>query len=205
MNERIDEQLLEQASSAVKVVDDLGLTGDDRAIVLKAVLDAGLATLSSAAMTSSKPAASNGQSLQAWASDVANPATPSNPIEKISAALGLGSDIVELVFAEEDGEPILVVSSKRLPENKARATRQLAQLICTARQVCGLEEWTTVGTIRGVVADFGRLDSSNFANHLQQMDSVAVLRGSKQKRELKITRPGLESTAELIKELAEPK
>lgn len=121
---------------------------------------------------------------------------------RVSGALRVTLDVAELVFAEQDGAPHLVISSKRIAQNKAKAARQIAQLIAAARQSAGLEEWTSVGTIRQVVSDYGRLDSSNFAASLQQMDDVAVLRGKGLQREIKITRPGIEATAELVRSLA---
>jgi len=94
-------------------------------------------------------------------------------------------------------------SAKKLPPNKALAARQLGQLVAAARQVVGIEEWTSVSTIRKVVTDYGRLDGGNFAATIQQMaDNVAVIRGKGQSREVKITKPGLEATADLIKGLA---
>jgi hypothetical protein len=75
--------------------------------------------------------------------------------------------------------------------------------VAAARQVVGIEEWTSVSTIRKVVTDYGRLDGGNFAATIQQMaDNVAVIRGKGQSRVVKITKPGLEATADLIKGIA---
>jgi hypothetical protein len=116
-------------------------------------------------------------------------------------AIGRPSPL-ELVYADQDGEPHVVISAKKLAQNKALAARQLGQLVAAARQVVGIEEWTSVSTIRKVVTDYGRLDSGNFASTIQQMDNVAVIRGKGQSREVKITKPGLEATADPIKGIA---
>jgi hypothetical protein len=121
---------------------------------------------------------------------------------RIASALKVDRGILELVYDVRDGEPELVVASRRLASNKAQAARQLAQLISAARQAAGLEEWTSTATIRKVVTDYGKLDVSNFAATIQQMDKVAVIRGKALQREVKITRPGMEATADLIKSIA---
>jgi len=117
---------------------------------------------------------------------------------KIEAALKLDRDVLELVYDVRDGEPELVLAPKKLASNKAQAARQLAQLIAAARQAAGLEEWTSTGPIRRVVTEYGKLDVGNFAATIQQMDKVAVIRGKGQQREVKITRPGMEATRDLI-------
>jgi hypothetical protein len=117
---------------------------------------------------------------------------------RIASGLKVERDTVELVYDITDGEPHVVVSPKRIATNKSLATKQLGQLVAAARQILNLEEWTPVSTIRQVVTDFGRLDSSNFAASIQQMDSVALVRGKGTSREVKITKPGLEATADLI-------
>lgn len=177
----------------------LSLTGADRSIVLKEILRArliGLRPTDGGSDRVSDTGASperTGPGAEKKDDDV---------LDVIGAALKVDRDMLELVYAIKDGEPQLVVSSKRIAANKATATRQLAQLIAAARQVMRLEEWTPASAIRKVVQEFGRLDTSNFAASIQQLDNVGVLRGKGQQRELKITRSGLEDTAELIKTLA---
>lgn len=186
-------------ATALKDLTALNVREDERSIVLRAVLDARLGKLlgnSAPAPLVSQPQ-TNGRG-----------ATPPEPVAEgdvlgaISSALRVDRDTVELVYAAKDGEPQLVVPSKRLQQNKAQAARQLGQLVAAARQVAGLEEWTAAGAIRKVVEDYGKLDSSNFAATIQQMDNVAVIRGKGAQREIKITKPGLENTADLVRSLA---
>ena len=189
------------AEAALTDVDALGLTGDDRSIMLKALLDARLrAAAPNMGMVPGVPTP-----VIPAAGTAATPTAPvaaGDVIGMLSAGLKVDRDTIELIYTEQDGEATLVVSPKKIAEGKALATKQLGQLVAAARQVTGLEEWTSVGTIRKVVTDYGRLDSGNFATTIQQMDSVALFRGKGQSREVKITKPGLEATADLIKSLA---
>lgn len=127
---------------------------------------------------------------------------PGDLIGAMGAKLKIERDTLELVYAVDDGVPQVVVSSKKISSNKSVGTRQLGQLVAAGRQLVGIEEWTAAGTIRKVVADYGRLDSSNFAATLQQLENVALVRGKGQQREIKITKPGFENTADMIKSLA---
>lgn len=188
------------AAASLEDVDALGANGDDRKIILEALLKARL--------LGAEP--TTGQTRQTSGRAPGEPgraATPSDSADddvvgRIGAALGLDRDIVEQVFSETDGEPILVVSSRKISQNKAQAAREIAQLIAAARQAAGLGEWTSVRIIRAIVADYGRLDGGNFATSLQQLEDVAVLRGKGQQREIKVTRQGVEAVTDMVRVLA---
>lgn len=189
--------LRQAAAAAIADVDALGLSGDDRNTVLQALLKARLGGFAPRAL------AGNRDQMGKEETDyvIQGPVEEGDVIGKISAVLKLDRDLVELVYAVQDGEPMVVVSAKKIASNKAEGTRQLAQLISAARQIVGLEEWTSSATIRQVVTDFGRLNVGNFAAALQRMDEVALTRGKGQQREIRITKPGIENTADLIKSL----
>ncbi len=187
----------EIAVESLKDVDDLHLSGDDRKIVLESLLKARLENKTSLLMLHDKITTTR---------DMANGPASSlaegvGVMGKVSAVFKLSLDILEQVYDDQDGEPALVISPKRLSDNKAEATRQIAQLLSAARQAAGLEEWTSAATIRKVVTNYGRMDTNNFAAILKGMDNVAVIRGQGQSRELKITKPGTEATSELINSL----
>jgi hypothetical protein len=187
------------AAAALADVNALMVEGEDRKIVLKALLEARLGRLvpvSPSISVASNPG-SNGVTLNA-----AQAVSSDDVMGRVSAALKIDRDTLDLVYALQDGEPHVVISAKKIAPNKALAARQLGQLVAAARQAAGLEEWTPVATIRMVVTDYGRLDSGNFASTVQQMDNVAVIRGKGQQREVKITKPGMEATADLIRSLA---
>ena len=200
IEEQEGDPIRQAAAAALADVNALAVQGDDRKIILKALLDARLGVsepVSPPKHTPDQP--SNGRNL-----DLQLPATgaAADVIGQLSGGLRVDRDTLELVYAEQNGEPHVVISAKKLAQNKALAARQLGQLVAAARQVVGIEEWTSVSTIRKVVTDYGRLDSGNFASTIQQMDNVAVIRGKGQSREIKITKPGLDATADLIKGFA---
>ncbi|MFI5587178.1 hypothetical protein ACIA5G_19170 [Amycolatopsis sp. NPDC051758] len=187
------------AAQALADVEALRLTGDDRRIVLRELLKARLGGFKAV-----EPHLPSGDSGGEGVSRDMGGFEGSNGdlIDKISRVLMVDRDTLEVVYACKDDELQVVVSTKRLAPNKALATRQLAQLVSAGRQAAGVDEWTAAAVIRNVVSDYGRLDVNNFAATLTQMDNVAVVRGKGQQREVKITRPGLEGTADLVKELA---
>jgi hypothetical protein len=195
-----DDPVRRAAAAALADVDALEASGEDRSILLKALLQARLPQA-----IGSTPLPSQASTASTYAAPATPPSTihvePGDMVGQISATLKVDRDLADLVYSMQDGEPHIVVSPKRIPSNKANATRQLAQLVAASRQASGLEEWTSVGNIRKVVTDYGRLDSGNFASYLQGLDGVALLRGKGQQREVKITKPGFEATGDLIRTL----
>ena len=187
------------AAAALADVDAIGAVGEDRSIVLKHMLHVRLPIPGSGAPAVGAAPSPPIQSPTAGSTPAAS--DEQDVLGRIGAVLKLDRDILELVYDVQDGEPQLVLTSKKLVSNKAQAARQLAQLVAAARQAAGLEEWTSVAPIRRVVSDYGRLDTNNFAAAIQQMDKVAVLRGKGMAREVKITKPGMEDTAALIRTL----
>lgn len=198
-NDFPDDGLRRAAAASVADVDSMKLIGEDRSIVLKALLNARLGDFAEIPASSRRGAS---------AVKVASSPGPAEPVAEgdvlgmIGRALKVDRETLEFVYDIDDGEPIVVVSAKKIAPNKSAAARQLGQLIAAARQGAGLEEWTSATTIRSVVSHYGRLDGNNFAASLQQMDSVAVIKGKGLQREIKITRPGFESTADMIRSLA---
>lgn len=189
-----DDGLVAIAATTVQEVQAMKLPTADHSIVLGALLRARLGGSTIAPPSFLAPAGSGVKAAIA-------PAAEGDTLGKLAVALQISKDTLELVYDFEDGVPSLVVSAKKIAPNKATAVRQLGQLIAAARQIVGVEEWTSANIIRKVVQDYGRLDGSNFAASLQQMESVGVLRGKGQAREVKITKPGIESTTDLIKVL----
>lgn len=179
-------------------IDDINASDipvEDRQTVLRAVLTVRLGG-AVAAPTASADAAPHG------AGPSAAPADGSDLLSRIAAGMKLDRDTIELIYAEKEGEPEVVLSAKKLPDLKAAATKVLAQLVVGARQAAGLEEWTPVNTVRPVVQNYGRLDTSNFSTHMLQLDRVCLAKGKGLQRELKVTKPGMEEIAALVQALA---
>jgi hypothetical protein len=133
-----------------------------------------------------------------------DPTDDGDLLGRVCAAMTLPREIVELVYDAHEGDLSVLVSARRLPDDRASATRQLAQLVAGGRQAAGLEEWTSMGVIRAVVTDYGRLDSGNFATTVARLDDVFLFRGKGANRFVKVTRPGMEHVAALVSSLAGP-
>jgi len=187
--------LIPIVEATIAELEPMNLAPSDRGIVLQALLRARLAGGTFAQAIPVPGGSGNPRSP-------IQPAAEGDVVGKLAIALQISTDKLELVYDVVDGAPALVVSAKKISTNKSTAARQLGQLIAAARQIAGIEDWTSANVIRKVVQDYGRLDGSNFAASLQQMENVAVLRGKGASREVKITKPGIESTAELIKSIA---
>lgn len=188
------------AEEALRDVDALGVTAPiDRAVLLGGILLARLGTTSIPL-----PAANGGQRGDPGApSEIAPAEVGDDSIGKIAARLQLSRDVVDQVYhAGEDG-PTVIVSSRRLAAGKAAATRTLAQLVAAGRQASDVEEWTDAAVIREVVSEFNRYDSANFASTIASMDDVFLFRGKGQSRSVKVSRPGWEKIAEVVRELVE--
>ena len=192
-DEALTLQIGEAIAASIQDVDASGVSAGDRAAVLRAVL--------SARLGGSAPAVAPTVVAPVVKAPVA-PVDDDDVLGKIAARMHVERDALELIYDVQDGEPNVVISAKKLPGNKAQATKLLAQLVVGARQAAGLEEWTPVGEVRSVVTEFGSLDSGNFAATVRQLDSVCLLRGKGVNRELKVTKPGMEEIASVINGLA---
>jgi len=193
-----DNELRRAAAASVADVDALNLEGEDRSIVLKALLQARLGDSTAIAV----PPRGGGSASVASKAAVTHQPDSGDVLGRVAQVLQVEREALDMVYAVEDGEPALVVSAKKIATNKSAGARELAQLVAAARQAAGIEEWTSASTIRAVVSEYGRLDSNNFASSIQAMDNIAVLKGKGLQREIKITRPGLESTADFIRSIA---
>jgi hypothetical protein len=195
------ERLRSAVSAAIADVDALGLTGSDRAVSLAVVLATRLGVTVAASNLSSpddKPTA-NGHP----GAGVGPAVVEDGMVGRIAAALKVERDVADMVYDDKNGELGYVISARRLASDKANATRQLAQVIAAGRQAAGLEEWTPVSVVREIVNDYGKLDAANFASYIGALDknNAVLLRGKGASRELKVTRSGFESVAELVTSL----
>lgn len=193
------DEVRQAAAAALADVNALGATGEDRTVLLEALLQARLGGF---APTKVPAVPVDNQPVTTNPAKVAAPVADGDVLGMIEVATKVDRDTLELIYAVENGTPQVVVSAKKVPANKSLATRHLAQLVAAARQAAGLEEWTTVGTIRTVVQEYNKLDSSNFAASIKEMDEVCLIRGNGQKREVKVTKPGFEMTGDLIRQIA---
>ena len=181
-------------------VDAAGVaSGPDRAVVLRMVLSARLGVLA----TGTPPPPEQRTEDAAGTAPTSSPSgAKGDLLDEISAAMKLPREVVELVYDVRDGELTLIVAPRMLATDKANATRQLAQLVAGGRQAAGVEEWTAIDSVRSVVTDYGRLDSGNFASYIGKLDKVFRFTGKGAKREMKVTRPGMEEIAQLVRSVS---
>lgn len=185
-------------AATLQDIADLGVAPEDRQTVLRAGITyrLGGVTFASANGAAGSVAAQGGRPNQ----NLGSASDRGDLLDKISSKLKLDREVVEMVYADQDGELDYVLSGKKLPDNKAAAAKIIAQLVMGGRQAAGLDdEWTQYAVIRGVVLDFGKLDSGNFATQMGALpDKVCVISGKGADRKMKVTKGGWEDIAALI-------
>lgn len=129
-----------------------------------------------------------------------------NPAEwQAAVAKALSVDVadVEEAFDLVDGHMHLTIPPSRLAPQKAAAMREVALLVCTARQTASLEEdgYTSVDVIREECRDLGVLDAHNFAAEISRLDDTMSFRGTGRSRHLKVNRRGFEEAGRRLREL----
>jgi hypothetical protein len=126
-----------------------------------------------------------------------------SPLERIAAKFNLDLDVVDQVLSADAESVHLIVAPGKLASSKTEGTQQIALLIAAGRQAAGLDqEWTSLNDIRGVAEEFKKYDGPNFAKHIRRMENDFNFKGSKQKLEVKVARPGWESAKALIVQLS---
>lgn len=122
-------------------------------------------------------------------------------LSQIAQKLNLDVSVVEQVFYAEGDELQIIVGPRKVNPRAAAATKELALLLAAGRQAARVEEWTSATTIRDVCQEYKRFDSPNFANTIKEMGEVFNFRGTGQKREVRMTRPGWDRAADLVRRL----
>ena len=123
-------------------------------------------------------------------------------MEALSTRLNIDAETLRDVFhVRDDGEIELIFPAGKVDRKLTTGTKQIALLVAAARQASGLEDWTSLGNIRTWCEHYKRLDGPNFATSVKQMDDVFTFRGTGQKREVRMARPGWEKATELVKSI----
>lgn len=184
-------ELREAMKQAAAAVEEAGLPEDLRQIAFKTALDSllGVGQATSGAATPPPVATS------AVMSD--------DRLGMVASKLGMSvEDVAEVIHCDESAADI-VVGYSRLASGKAAGVRQIALLICAARQASGLDPdgWTATSAIRDVAKEFNKFDEANFAGTLKEMDKEFNFQGSGAGRKLRLTRKGWEDVKALVAEL----
>lgn len=188
MSDISSEELTKKMMEAVKAVEAAGVPEDLRVAAFEKAFEAVMGVTATVAPKAETPTPQ--------ASDGEGPS-----LGGIATRLGLEEELVQEVFYL-DGEALgLALAASRLNKSKAPATQQIALLVAAGRQAGGWEEWTPIERIRDVVREYGRFDQANFASTVRRMGGVFSFRGKGRGVEVRVTRPGFERAAGLVREL----
>lgn len=170
-----------KATEEARLPDDLRLVGFGKAVDLLSQDPASTSGRRGSGSRSRRPAEKGGDVLDAIA----------RGLEREKAE-------VEEIYAEDEGELIVVVGTNKLDRTNARGSQELALLVAGGRQLGGIEEWTGVKKIREACEDFGKHDPANFAATITRMVDSFSFKGKGRSREVKIKRPGIERLKGLV-------
>lgn len=135
------------------------------------------------------------------ASDAKTKVVVDDPLQQIADRMGLSRDIVADVYHSSGDDIGIGLAPSKLSRSSSAAAKQIALLLAAGRQAALGEEYTPQRVIRDATRDFGRLDSANFATSISEMRDTFLFKGKKQQREVRLTKPGWEEAARLLKEL----
>jgi hypothetical protein len=124
-------------------------------------------------------------------------------LERLAGKLALPVDVVEGVYTSDGSTVEISVHPGRLPRSRSTGTKALALLITAMRQAAGDEEFTSVNEIRRIAQEYDRYDGPNFASAINEMRGSFLVKGTARQRQLKLTRPGWQQAADLVRELGE--
>lgn len=124
-----------------------------------------------------------------------------HPLPRIARRAGIAEAAVRDVYRLENDQISLVVGDKKLDRNKATGSRQITLLVAGGRQAAEFEEWTNLTHAREVCAIYNRLDSKNYAATIKSMADVFNFHGQGVQREVRLTMPGWNEWAHLVRRL----
>jgi hypothetical protein len=133
------------------------------------------------------------------------PADLQGSFELLARRLGVEAAALGRVFELDDEGVHLLIPRQALPETKQQAMVEVAYLIIASRQALGLDEYTTVDTVKQAAEDRGCYDSGNFWKAMGVLDGNGVrIRGTGKNRTFKINQVGFERAAAIIRRIAAP-
>jgi hypothetical protein len=138
------------------------------------------------------------------------PPAPSPPageqadgVKKIAAKLELDEEIVSRVYDVDEDGVHLTIKPNILSPTKKFAQQEVTYLLAAGRQAVGLEEWTPAKIVIEATHDRGVHDT-NVSKAVTALDGDGFrFRGTKGKREMKISAVGFSKAAEIVTRLTE--
>ena len=125
-----------------------------------------------------------------------------SPLARIARRAGIGEREAKEVYRFDNDQLALVVGDKKLDRNKATGSRQITLLVAGGRQAAEFEEWTALSRTREICSFYNRLDSKNYAATVKSMADVFNFHGQGVQREVRLTMPGWDEWAALVRKLA---
>jgi hypothetical protein len=119
----------------------------------------------------------------------------------VATRLKIDLDTVKEVYHEQDGKFDIIVSPGVLERAKSTGMKQIALLVAAVRQAAELEEFTDADHVRHFADAFNKYDEGNFATDLKGMTEEFRIRRDGRKILLKLSRPGWDSAAALVRRL----
>ena len=124
-------------------------------------------------------------------------------VQKIARKVGLPPTSIGEIYADDGQGGVDIVAGVGMLDNStAPATKQLALLVCGARQLAEMEQWTSSKEIRKRCVYYGRFDPANFAKTLRAMDESLSFKGKGQQLEVRLHQRGIERLKTLLATLA---
>lgn len=178
---------------SLKVLEDADVPESLRATALPAIIE----------LMARHAPGSPAMALIPYDSAAAHPQRSEDLVERLARRLAVDREVVEGVYTSDGSTLDISVNPARLPRSKSTGTKALALLLTALRQGAGDEEFTAVDDIRRLAQEFGRYDGPNFASAITEMRGVFLVKGPARQRALKLTRPGWQQAADLVRELGE--
>jgi hypothetical protein len=186
------DEVKEKMKEAVKAVQEANVPEDLRVIAFEKSFDALIGASESAA----PPAPQDESRPQRLAVPTDGPS-----LAAIASRFAIDRGSVEEAYYV-DGETLgLAIAPSKFQRARAAATQQVALLLAAGRQAGGWDDWTAVSNIRAACRDYGFLDEANFATTIKRMGDVFSFRGRGRQVEVRVTRPGYDRAADLVREL----
>lgn len=182
-------------SNAAQAVDDAGIKGELRVVAFEKAVD-----MIAASAGLSQKMEGSAYALQSGGG-AAGAAATGSLLAKVAQNLRVDVDTVKDVYHEADGKFDIIISPTRLEKAKSTGMKQLALLVVAARQGAELEEFTDADHVRYFAEQYKKYDSANFATDLKSMETEFRIRREGRKILLKLSRPGIERAAELVRRL----
>lgn len=113
-------------------------------------------------------------------------AAANDAVGRVAGYFNLSAAVVADLYEFTGDDMHLLVGASRLDPTKKGGTVEVAQLVLAGRQGSGLDEWTSVNEVRRWAMEMNRYDESNFSAHVRSLDALVSLKGSGQRRLLRL-------------------